>query len=189
MKNILTFLAAVCVVCLLDACETVTVTTDYDHSANFGKYKTYALAPAARGQTMSPTSEAALRDALRAEMAKRGLIEAPGRTADLDIVRHVFIQQKVSVQEYTMWGYGYHGGWPYGYGYYGMWPGAPMTYVDVNQYHEGTMVLDFVDARTKKLVFRGTGQAIVGGAEANAEKIREGVAKMMAAYPGGTVAH
>jgi hypothetical protein len=64
-----------------------------------------------------------------------------------------------------------------------------MTYVDVNQYHEGTMVLDFVDARTKKLVFRGTGQAIVGGAEANAEKIREGVAKMMAAYPGGTVAH
>ncbi len=185
MKNIATLIALFCVACWLGACETVTVTTDYDHSANFAKYRTYALAPAAHGQSMSPTSEAALRDALRAELGKRGLNEAPGRSADLDIVRHVFIQQKVSVQEYTTWGYGYHGGWPYGYGHYGMWPGAPMTYVDVNQYHEGTMILDFVDAHTKKLVFRGTGRAVVGGTEANAEKIREGVAKMVAGYPGG----
>jgi hypothetical protein len=45
------------------------------------------------------------------------------------------------------------------------------------------MILDFVDARTKKLVFRGIGQAVVGGPEANAAKIREAVAKMMEGFP------
>ena len=105
--------------------------------------------------------------------------------AELDVVRHVFVQEKVSVQQWTDWGYGYgYGrGWPYGFGYYHMWPGAPMTYTDVNQYHEGTLIIDLVDTRTKNLVFRGVGTAVVGGPESNAEKIREGVTKMMAEFP------
>jgi hypothetical protein len=185
MKNSIVLLCAACVTCVLAACETVSVTTDYDHSAPFGKYKTYTLAAASRGQTMSPSSEAALRDALRTELAAHGISEAPGKKADLDVVRHVFVQEKVSVQQYTDWGYGFHGGWPYGYGYYRMWPGAPITYTDVNQYKEGTLILDFVDAHTRKLVFRGVGNAVVGGPESNAAKIREAVAKIVAAYPGG----
>jgi uncharacterized protein DUF4136 len=184
MKNAITLLSGACVICVLAACETVSVTTDYDHSASFGKYKTYTLAPPSRGQTMSPSSEAALRDALRTGLVARGISEAPGKKADLDVVRHVFVQEKISVQQYTNWGYGFHGGWPYGYGYYSMWPGAPVTYTDVNQYHEGTMILDFVDAHTKKLVFRGVGKAVVGGPESNAGKIRDAVAKIVAAYPG-----
>ena len=183
MKTTITIVSAVCAACLLSACETVTVTTDYDHSAPFGKYKTYTLAPPAHGQSMSPSSEAALREALRADLAARGIAEVSGKKADLDVVRHVFVQEKVSVQQYTDWGYGRYGGWPYGYGYYGMWAGAPQTYTSIDQYHEGTMILDFVDARTKKLVFRGVGQAVVGGPEANAAKIREGVAKMIEGFP------
>jgi hypothetical protein len=172
--------------CALAACSTVTVTTDYDHSAPFAKYKSYSLAPAAHGQTLSPVSEAALRAALRTQLATRGISEAPSGHADLAIVRHVFLQEKVSVQQYTDWGYGYGGGWPYSYGYYGMWAGAPRTYVDVDQYTEGTLVLDFVDRHTKKLVFRGVGKAVVGGPESNARKIEEAVAKIVAEFPGGT---
>ena len=67
--------------------------------------------------------------------------------------------------------------------YYYFLTGAPQTYTNIDQYHEGTMILDFVDARTKKLVFRGIGQAVVGGPEANAAKIREAVAKMMEGFP------
>ena len=169
--------------CALGACSTVTVTTDYDHTASFGKYKTYALEPAAHGQTLSPTAEAALRDALRTEMASRGISEAPPATANLAVVRHVFLQDKVSVQQYTDWGYGYHGSWPYGYGHYGMWAGAPLTYTDVSNYTEGTLILDVVDTHTKKLVFRGTGTAVVGGSEGNADKIRDAVKQMVDALP------
>jgi hypothetical protein len=182
MKYTATKLSALAALAL-GACSTVTVTTDYDHSAPFGKYKTYSLAPAKQGQTLSPVSEAALRDALRTELAARGISEATSGKADLAVVRHVFLQDKVSVQQYSDWGYGYHGAWPYGYGYYGMWAGAPRTYVDVNQYTEGTMILDVVDTHTNKLVFRGTGTAVVGGPESNAEKIREAVKKMVAALP------
>jgi hypothetical protein len=118
----------------LAACSTVSVTTDYDHSASFGKYRTYSFAPASRGPALSPSSEAALRDALRTELAMRGISEAPSGKADLAVVRHVFLQEKVSVQQYTDWGYGMGGAWPYGYGYYGMWAGAPQTYTDVHQF-------------------------------------------------------
>lgn len=186
MKTTTLKFSALVTACTFAACSTVTVTTDYDKSASFGKYKTYALAPAKQGQTLSPTSEAALRDALRSELGARGITEATSGKADLAIVRHVFLQDKVSVQQYTDWGYGYGGGaWPYGYGYYGMWVGAPRTYVDVQNYTEGTMLLDVVDTKTKKLVFRGTGTAVVGGPESNAGKIREAVKKMVAALPAG----
>jgi hypothetical protein len=124
-----------------------------------------------------------LRDALRTELTPRGLTEVASGRPDLAIVRHVFFQDKASVQQYTDWGYGYHGGWPYGYGYYSPWVGAPVTYVDVSHYTEGTLVLDVVDTHTKKLVFRGTGTSVVSGAEGNEEKIREAVKQMVAALP------
>ena len=185
MKTTSILLSVVSVLCLLVSCETtsVTVSTSHDPSANFAKYKTYTLAPPKAGQTMSAVGETALHDALRTELSARGFTETSAKTADLYIARHVFVHRVVSVQEYTDWGYGYHGGWPYGYGYYGMWPGAPMTYADVSQYHEGTLILDFIDAHTRKLVFRGVGTAVVGDSEANAEKIREAVKKIVAGYP------
>jgi hypothetical protein len=66
-----------------------------------------------------------------------------------------------------------------------MWYGAPVTYTDFSTYGEGTLILDFVDAHTKKLVFRGVGKAVVGGPESNAEKIRDAVAKIVDQFPRG----
>lgn len=185
MKSIAIKLSASITLCTLAACSSVTVTTDYDHSASFGKYKTYALEPAKQGQRLSPTSEAALNDALRTELAARGINEASPAKADLAVVRHVFVQDKVSVQQYTNWGYGSYNSFPYAYGRYGMWAGAPQVYTNVTNYTEGTMILDVVDTHTKKLVFRGTGTAVVGGPESNAGKIRAAVKKMVEALPSG----
>lgn len=185
MNTVLRKLPVLCAAAALTACSTVTVTTDYDHSTSFGKYKSYTLAPAAHGQTLSPTSEAALRGALRTELGARGIHESTSGKSDLAIVRHVFLQEKVSTRQYTDWGYGYGGGWPYRYGHYAMWTGAPQTYTDVTHYTEGTMILDFVDNHTKKLVFRGAGEAVVGGPEKNAAKIQDAVAKIVAGLPVG----
>ena len=182
MRTTLHLFLAAAVTCIFSACAAVTVTTDYDHAANFTKYKTYALTPPHYSSVMSPTSEAALRDALQAELASRGLTQAPGQKADLDIVRHVFVQEQVSAQQWSDWGY--RGSWPYSFGSYGMWYGAPATYTDISVYGEGTLIREFVDAHTKKLVFRGVGKAVVGGPESNASKIREAVSKIVAAYPG-----
>jgi hypothetical protein len=184
MKSIASKLSVLLAACAITACSTVTVTTDYDHSAAFGKYKTYTLAPASHGQTLSPTSEAALRNAVRTQLAARGITESKNGKGDLAIVRHSFTKAKVSVQQYTDWGYGGYGGaWPYAYGSYGMWAGAPRTYTSVNNYTEGTLILDVVDTHTNKLVFRGTGTAVVDGPESNAKKIEKAVAKMVAGLP------
>ena len=43
------------------------------------------------------------------------------------------------------------------------------------------MILDVVETRTNKLIFRGTGTAVIGGPESNAGKIRDAVKKMVAA--------
>lgn len=184
MKAVPAHCCAAAAVLAFTGCSSVTVTTDHDPAAPFGRYHTYTLTPAAKRQTLSPSSEAALRNSLNTSLAARGIHEVPGK-GDVDVVPHVFSQEKVSVQEYTDWGYGYHGSWPYGYGHYGMWAGAPRTYVDVNQYTEGTLVLDFIDARTQKLVFRGVGKAVVSGPQSNAEKVREAVEKIVEKFPGG----
>ena len=49
---------------------------------------------------------------------------------------------------------------------------------EVQQYTEGTLVIDFVDSRTHKLVFRGLGQAGVGSSERNAAAVQEAGNKM-----------
>ena len=182
-------LSTLLVSCLLVGCATdsVMVSTDYDHAAQFGKYKTYAMSSPKHGETMSPLGEVTLRDAVRAELSRRGISEVSGKkSADLTVVRHAFIQEKVSVEQYTDWGYNEHGGWPAGFGRYGFWDGAPTTYNDVHQYGEGTLILDVVDTRTRKLIFRGVAKGVVSGSQENAGKIKEAVVKMFAPYPGAT---
>jgi len=168
----------------LTACSTVSVTTDYDHSASFAQYRSYTLIPSTEEIPLSPSSEAALRDTLRANLLKHGIREI-AENADLHVIRHALTQQKLAVYQSTDWGYG---GVPYRYGRYGMWAGAPLNYTDVSQYTEGTLILDFVDAKTQKLVFRGVATGTVSDPETNAKHIREAVEKIVQDFP-GIVAH
>lgn len=168
---------------ILSACSTVSVTTDYDHATVFTNYKSYDLATAPDQLPLSPTSEAALDDTLRGAMAQRGIREVASG-ADLNVVSHAFTKDKINVYPAAGWGYGV----PYRYGRYGMWMGAPVGYTDVTQYTQGTLILDFVDAKTKKLVFRGVATDTVGTPEQNAENIQEAVRKIMHDFPVPVVA-
>ncbi len=158
----------------LTACSTVSVTTDFDHSVSFSQYHTYTLAPDTETIGLSPSSEAALRDTLHSNLARHGLLET-SENADLHVVRHVSTQEKLDVYPSNM-------GVPYRYGPYGMWTGAPYGY-DVSQYTEGTLILDFVDAKTQKLVFRGIGTGTVSDPKTNAERIKEAVEKIVHDFP------
>ena len=50
-------------------------------------------------------------------------------------------------------------------------------------YADGTLVLDFVDAKTRRLVFRGVGKGVVGSRESTARNIEDAVARIVAAMP------
>jgi hypothetical protein len=169
---------------LFAGCATVKVTTDYDHAAPLAKYRTYVLAPPSHGEALSPTSEAALRAALRVNLSARGIEELPGGKPDLAIVRHVFRQGNLSNQQYASWGYGPGASWPYRDGRYAIWAAAPADFANAGAYAGGALVLDFVDARTRKLVFRGVGKGVVGSRESSARDIEDAVAKIVAGFPG-----
>jgi len=64
-----------------------------------------------------------------------------------------------------------------------MWAGGPPQYTDVSQYTEGTLILDFVDSKTQKLVFRGIAAGTVGDPKSNSAMIKEVVEKIVADYP------
>jgi len=68
------------------------------------------------------------------------------------------VQKKSSLLSATNFGYGYG----YGYRRYGAWGGIPNNYTNVSEYTEGTLIIDFVDAKTRKLVFRGIGKGTMG---------------------------
>lgn len=146
------------------ACSTVSVTTDYDPSAPFAQYRTYSLTPSTDKVGLSPSSEAALRDSLRTGLMQHGISETR-ENADLHVVRHISSKEKTVVHQSGA-------GVPYRYGRYGMWGGAPYYYTDVSQYTQGTLILDFVDAKTQKLVFRGIGAGTISDPKTNAERIR-----------------
>ncbi|MGJ0485416.1 MAG: DUF4136 domain-containing protein [Methylomicrobium sp.] len=167
----------------LTACSTVSVTTDYDHSTSFEQYRTYALAPSNEKIPLSPSAEAALRDSLRINLATHNITEV-AKDADLHVVSHISTKEKVVVYPGDL----AYRGMPYAYGRYGYWSMDPLTVPDVSQYTEGTLILDFVDTKTQKLVFRGAGTDIVSDPETNAESIREAVEKIVQKFP-KTVSH
>lgn len=173
----LSCLTSIAILSILSACSTtpsVTVKTDYDHAAAFGKYHSYALDN--DSVALSATGKAALQEALRSGLASRGFTEKSTGKADLYIVPTVFTQDKLHTlpaRGATIW--------PSHYGSYGM--ARVEMNADVTQYTEGSLVIDFVDSKTHKLVFRGLGQAIAGSTERNAAAIRAAVEKIVAAYP------
>ena len=171
---------------LFAGCATVKIATDYDPAAPFSKYHTYILAPAPHGQGLSPTSEAALRAALRVNLSTHRIEELPSGKPDLAIVRHVFRQKNLSAEQYASWGYGPGASWPSRDGRYAIWAGAPPDFANPRGYADGALVLDFVDVGTRKLVFRGVGRGVVGNRESRAKEIDDAVAKMVAVLPGST---
>ncbi len=164
----------IAVVFSLTACSSVSVTTDFDHSVAFSQYHSYTLI--SDQMTMSPSSNNALKETLRSQLAQQGIRETDEK-ADLHIVSRVSTQEKLQVHQSSDMGYGYR------YGRYRGWGGVPNNYTDVSQYTEGTLILDFVDAKTQQLVFRGVGNATVDDPQTNAAHIKEIVQKIMTDFP------
>ena len=56
----------------------------------------------------------------------------------------------------------------------------------MNQYTEGTLILDFIDSKSKSLVWRGVAKGAVDPSltpEKRTKRINEGAAKLMAQFP------
>lgn len=170
------------VVATLSGCGTsISTNYDYDVNAEFESYRTYDWMPAPEAPAGSAKAaverndllDKRIRNAVDNALKQKGLA-IDTNAPDMMIVYYVGIQDKVQV---TDWGYRYS---DYYWGYGG-------REIDVYNYQEGTLIIDFVDAQTKNLVWRGAGSTAIDDAghnpEKSTEKINKVVGKILSQYP------
>ena len=147
------------------------VNVDFDEQAQFGAYKTYAWTTGT--PSPNPLGEARIKSAVEATLAKAGFKPATTATPDVVVATHVIAKEQ---KEVVTTGYGGYGaGWRSGGG---------MATSSVYSYTQGTLVLDMFDAKSKQLVWRGTGTDTVSDkAEKNEKKVTNALAKMFKQYP------
>jgi hypothetical protein len=96
------------------------------------------------------------------------------------VAYHVTIREQISVQTFHDWGH-----WGYGPGWnsYYFCSGYLITTTYVHRSTIGTLVVDFLDARTDRAFWRGVATATVRGTEANRQNIVDAVRRMMENLP------
>jgi hypothetical protein len=147
---------------------------DFDRTANFATFKTYALKDGTKvGQ---PLIDNRITAAIESELKKRGLTPSAS-SPDLDVTYHVAFDKQKDI---TAWSTGTG---PYGWRWGGGWG---TTDVRVNEILVGTLVVDMADAKKSELVWRGMG---VKEVDVNAKpdkrdkNIQEAVEKIFRNFP------
>jgi len=153
----------------LVGCATVTASSTTAPGANLAQYKTYDFYRAA-SQAGRPESvaEQQVRSSLERNLSQKGLMHVqPGQQPDFLIAFQGKQRQKVDVYPGGYWGWGWYGGFP-----------------DVTAYTEGTLIVDFIDARTQKAFWRGTASSVIDNPNLpNPAKIDKAVVKLVQQYP------
>ena len=181
---------------LLSACETMQVSHDYNPAVDFAKFRTWAWKdPAVQYQPNNPM--------LRSDLTEQRIIQAVGSQLDQRGLRPVAAGSKPDLlvqawlivanrQEQVVTNYGYGGPWGGPWGGYGAGPwegywGAPMYNETRNVvYQVGTLQIDLIDAKTGKLVWRGSAEKVVDSNPTPTERsaaINEAVTKILSTYP------
>jgi len=176
----------ICVM-LCMGCATFSVNQDFDPEYDFAGVKTYDWLPMPEKSQINEIALKRIKIAVNQELKTKGL-QMSAETPDMLIALRAGREKRMDVQE---WGYGYddrdyyHGAWfpgrvpvePAGRDYFEYRRG-----VDTYEYEVGTLVLDFVDAKKKELVWRGTASGIIDPTKTS-EQINEVVAKLLENFP------
>lgn len=157
------------------------VNYDFDRSADFSKYKTFAYQVCMRIE--NPLVDKRIVAALENTLALKGFTKADG-DADVNVTYHSSTTEDVVIDT-TTWGYGFGPGWRWGHGYgYGYGGGPLSTTRTLRKYTRGTLVIDIWDARTKELVWRGTAtDSVSDDPEKNDKKVQKALQKLFKQYP------
>ncbi|MDY0989146.1 DUF4136 domain-containing protein [Flavobacterium sp. CFBP9031] len=166
---------------------TVKVTTDYDHSANFSEYKTFAVydLKAQQGQVNQLNVDRVAK-AIRNEMLAKGFTESSN--PDLKVNAVSILKNKTQVTADSNF-YGYGGMYrPYGYWGGGAMMGGGSTTFNTYDYVDGSLIIDIVSSKTDKLVWQGIGNAEIDSKPDNPEQfINDAIKKILTGFPPGAV--
>ena len=154
MKNI-TIYTFILTIIFAFSCEIRAAQYDFQKGINFSAYQTYAwkqkMVDIFEGRVTTnvrnPLNLKRIRKAIESELAAKGIEQVDQDKASIHIVFHGLLEERIDIDD---WGYGigYGRGAYYGRAYYG-------SSLEVDQYTEGTLFVDFIDTQTNELVWRG----------------------------------
>jgi hypothetical protein len=185
MKKNLLAVGAVALV--LSACGSgIDTNSDWDPTANFSAYQTYAWVAGAYESGYGDLVDTRLQAAIEANLNAKGLRKATrAADADLGVGFQVTTQDRTTYQTVSSgWPGGYYGG----YGYGGWGGGSSTTYA--SNYTDGSLIIGLFDLESKQMVWQGVGTKTLSSGdqspEERAKNINDAVAKIMENYPPGT---
>jgi len=156
--------------------STYDVKHDYGPQTNFSDLKTFDWMQEPEKASIDSLVVQGVKNAVNAELKAKGLMMT-SNNPDFLIANHIGKKDRVQV---SSWGYGYgrHRGYRGGY-----WGRSGVT---TYQYEEGSLVLDFVEPKTKDLIWRGSVKTEVQNAdtpEKKEELINESVKEILKKFP------
>ena len=169
---------------LLAACApSLKVTSDFDKSVDFTKYKTFSMYQLHdKSGAVSQLNQNRIIDAIKKQMVAKGFKEDDANPDVLvNVVTYLKEQQQVTANTNY---YGYGGYYrPYAWG--GGMASGTTTYSTYN-YHDGTLMVDVVDAAKKQLIWQGVGNKEIDKPSKDPDKaINEAVTRIMESFPPG----
>ncbi len=169
--NVLKVFLPVILVIIMAGCSGIRVSTDYDRKVDFSKYQTFNFSKEVDQVSLNDLNRRRLKDAITKEMNAKGL----QLSKSPDVLVNAFVKGKTkysATANTNYWG-----------GYYrGM--GSSNTSVDVNKSVEGTLFIDIIDVREKKMVWEGIAEGLVNPrTETREETINSVVKQIFRNYP------
>jgi hypothetical protein len=160
-------------------CASMTVSSHIERGVNFSDFVTYDWGPPDNLPVGDPRLDNNpffndyLQGTVERNLAAKGFVRAVSGTPDLLVHYHASVNERMDVYEADN---------RYGYCYADCQP-------QVSTYEQGTLILDMVDSKTNKVVWRGWAQDTMNGVIDNQDRlekqVKEGVTKMMRLLPNG----
>lgn len=161
---------------IVASCDSVQVYSDYDKSANFTQYKTFAFMKSGIDKVeISDLDKKRILNAIDQQMQAKGFT----KSENPDLLVNIFTKsrEEVSVNQFNAgWGYG----WGYGWNPYMMYGG----HTTVSSSTEGTLYIDLIDAKKKELIWQGEGTGTLSkDMNRKDEIVNNIVTQILAQYP------
>jgi len=160
------------------SCSSVKVVSDYDTKVDFNQYKTFAFYKTGIDKAdISDLDKKRILRAIESELLTKGFTKA--ENPDMLVSIFTKSREKVNVNQNYNAGYGWRFGW-------NPWMMNGMNNnVNVSQFTEGTLFIDFIDKEKKELVWQGvgTGALKMDNREKKEERINLFVKEIISRFP------
>lgn len=145
------------------------ITTDYDHSANFARIKTYSWA---KVQTQNSLWDDRVKSAVDSQLAAKGWSQVPSG-GDVTVCARGVIRDQQELNTFYN-----------GFGGFRRFGGFGTSTTTVDTYRVGTLIVDVFNGATKELLWRGVASDTLSNKnDKNIKKLDSNLQKMFKKFP------